>query len=242
MHYLLRFICCTLAVGAPRSIPLPACHPHAHVSFSPNVEFWRPQILRYVPSPAGGVDFWLAWAAKESGGNPCGYTSLRESGIFQLMPPDNTAQGGTTEAALRAACSGQSLARSLTEADIREQVVSFDRYLAYIIAYAKAKLAAAGANWPESSPDFWKMVKFVHVAPARIAPWLAAATAGLGHPPRSWAELVPYAGAANVPANWVANADEVGSHGRSNATIIMAAAVVVGAGVLYYLWKKRGRR
>lgn len=213
------------------------------MSFAPNVEFWRPQIQRLVSSPAGGIDFWLAWMSKESGGNPCGYTSLHESGPFQLMPPDNTSQGGTTEAALRAACSGQSLARSLTDADIREYVLSFERYLAYIITYAKAKLAAAGANWSESSPDFWKMVKFVHVAPARIAPWLAAATAGLGHPPRSWAELVPYASAANIPANWVANADEVGSYGRSNTTLIIAAAVAVGAGVLFYLWKKkRGRR
>jgi hypothetical protein len=201
---------------------------------------WRSQILRYVPSPAGGADYWLAWIKRESGGNPCSYTSLRESGLFQLMPPDNTARGGTTEALLRAACAaGQTQSRPLTDAEVREQMVSFSRYLAYITDRAREKLAAAGVTWSESSPDFWKMVKFQHTLPAPTATWLAAAKAGLGRPPRSWNELVPFAPQAGIPAKWVENASWVGSYGGGGEIPILIAALAAGAGLMYYLWRKR---
>ncbi|HET9061831.1 MAG TPA: hypothetical protein VFO62_00950 [Candidatus Binatia bacterium] len=196
-----------------------------------------------MPSPAGGVDFWLAWIQRESGGNPCSYTSLRESGLFQLMPPDNTGRGGTTEQLLRAACvaGSQSLSRSLNENDVREQMVSFQRYLAYITQRTRDKLAQVGASWSESSPDFWQLVKFQHTLPAPTVPWLQAATAALGRPPANWAELAPYASAAGVPAKWVENARWVGSYGTGGQIPVVIAALAVGSAVMYYLWRKRRR-
>lgn len=210
--------------------------------FPAAVEAWRKIILRYVPSPPGGVDFWLAWIQRESGGNPCSWTSLRESGLFQLMPPDNTGRGGTTEAALRTACVPESgkRARPLTEAEIREQMVSFERYLAYITKRTREKLAVVGAKWSESSPDFWQLVKFQHTLPAPTVPWLKAAASALGRPPQSWAEIAPYASVANIPAKWVENARWVGSFGRGQIPVMLVA--LTGAALLvYYVRKRQGR-
>lgn len=208
-------------------------------SFPASVEAWRPLIQRYVPSPAGGIDFWLAWIQRESGGNPCSYTSLRESGLFQLMPPDNTAKGGTTEAALRTACSGSTRTRSLSEAEVREQILSFDRYLRYITGRARDKLASVGASWNESSPDFWQLVKFQHTLPAPTVPWLQAAKAGIGRAPANWTELGPYAGTAGIPAKWVENARWVGSFGGGVQIPLVIAAIAGGSLLMYYLWRKR---
>lgn len=193
--------------------------------------------------PAGGVDFWLAWIQRESGGNPCSWTSLRESGLFQLMPPDNTARGGTTEQLLRAACvpNSGSLARSLVEADIREQMVSFQKYLAYITQRARDKLAAVGSSWSESSPDFWQMVKFQHTLPAPTVKWLSNAKAALGRPPQSWAEITPYAASAGIPAKWVENARWIGSYGGGGAIPVLFASLAAGSLLMYYLWRKRRR-
>lgn len=204
------------------------------------VEIWRPQILKYVSSPPGGVDYWLAWIQRESGGNPCSYTSLRESGLFQLEPPDNTDRGGTSEALLRAACgAGQTVARQLTEADIKEQMVSFERYLNYLIDQARKKLAAAGVSWSEDSPSFWSVVKLQHAYPAPTLGWLNSATAALGHPPADWAELrSTISGYATV----LNNAEAVGFYGSGGWQIPLAVAAVVGGGLLlYYLHKRRSR-
>lgn len=205
-----------------------------------SVEIWRPQILKYVGSPQGGADFWLAWIQRESGGNPCSYTSLRESGLFQLEPPDNTDRGGTSEALLRAACgSGQTVARALTAADIAEQMLSFQRYLAYLITQAKAKLAAAGVSWSEDSPSFWKLVKLQHAYPAPTLGWLNSATAALGHPPADWDELrSTISGYSSV----LDNAEWVGNFGSGGLQIPIAVAAVAGGGILLYYLLKRRRR
>lgn len=205
------------------------------------VERWRPHILRYVPIPAGGVDYWLAWIKKESGGNLCSYTLLRESGLFQLMPPDNTGKGGTSEAALRPACSGQTVTRAYSEAEIREQMVSFSRYLAYITERATEKLAAVGVPW-QGDQSFWSFVKLQHAYPSPTQAWLEIATRNLGHPPRDWAEFrraLPVTG--DLMGRVLANAEEVGFYGRGS-TLILMAALAGGLGLVYYLWKSRRRR
>ena len=211
------------------------------MSFPPAVELWRSQILRHVPNPAGGVDYWLAWLQKESGGNPCSYTSLRESGLFQLMPPDNTNRGGTTEAALRAACAGssQTPARSLTDADVREQMVSFERYLAYVTGRAQEKLTAAGVPWSSSTPSFWAFVKLQHAYPAPSQGWLQQATAALGRPPADWNEFrraVP--ATSDLMRRVLDNAQAVGFYGKGQIPIL-AIALVAGAGLVYYLARRR---
>lgn len=217
-------------------------HPHAAVTFPASVERWRNPILRYVPLPAGGIDYWLAWIKKESGGNPCSYTSLRESGLFQLMPPDNTNRGGTSEAALRAACgSGSTVARALTEAEVAEQMLSFQRYLSYITAQARMKLGAAGVPWVDG-PSFWSFVKLQHAYPAPSQGWLVTASSRLGRAPTDWKE---FRGALPVTSSLMervlANAEEVGYHASGMQIPIIAAAIVGGAAVLYYLYRRRHR-
>lgn len=208
--------------------------------FAPAVEQWRSLVSKY--GAPGGADFHLKWIEKESGGRPCAWTSLREAGPYQLMAGDNQRVAGTTEALLRAACvsGSSSQARELTAAEREELIRSGVAYVNWAINQARAKLKAAGANWSESSSDFGKMVKFQHVLPARTGPWLAAATAGLGRPPASWAELVPYAAAANIPANWVANADDVGAYWNGFGEIpVIVAALSVAALLVYYLRRRR---
>ena len=191
------------------------------------------------------MSFLLAWIQKESYGNPCSWTSLREAGIFQLMVGSNQSVAGTSEAALRAPCQAipsQSLAHSLTTAEADEQARSGVQYVRYCVTYARAKLLAAGCNWPEGSRDFGKMVMFVHILPGKITPWLAAATAGLGHPPRSWDELVTYAAGVGISDKWIQHADWIGDHwsgvGISTAAI---AAFAGGTLLLYYLYRRSRR-
>jgi hypothetical protein len=186
---------------------------------------WSPILDKY--GSAYPRAFLYAWIKKESDGNPCSYTSLRESGIFQLMPPGNTSQGGTSEAALRAACVAgtQKLSRPLTPAEADEQVRSGITYLDYAKAYARQYV-----NWPESNPDFWKMVKMVHVAPARVKQYAPGA--------KSWAEFRARATAGgDTPASWLDNAEEVGAFGVGGGTAGTVAVVVLVATVtaLIYL-------
>ena len=185
-------------------------------SWPESVDQWRDLVNKY----AGGipVDFLLAWISRESAGNPCSYTSLHESGIFQLMPPDNTNQGGTTEAALRAACVGstQTLARPLTDDENDEQVRSGVQY----VNYARGVVHTVLPDWDESDPDFWRMVKMVHVAPARVLQY--------GPGSSSWSDFVARA-SGSTPTSWTDNADWVGSYGVGGGGISATAADAVAA-------------
>lgn len=201
----------------------------AAFTFPTAVSRWAPLVQRY----AGGIPlpFLLAWIQKESNGNPCSYTTLRESGIFQLMWGSNLNEGGTTEDALRAACIGttQSASRPLTTAELEEQVRSGVKYVNYARDYARRYV-----NWPESSTDFWKLVKMVHVAPARVKQYAPGAT--------SWADFRARAAAGgNTPAHWLDNADWVGGHGigGGGGTAMLVLVGLAAIGAVFYL---RGRR
>lgn len=197
--------------------------------FPVSVLRWSPLLDKY-----GGAyprNFLYSWIKKESDGNPCSYTTLRESGIFQLMPPGNTTEGGTSEAALRAACvaSTQQLARPLTAAENDEQVRSGIRYLDYAKGYARQYV-----DWPESSPDFWRMVKMVHVAPARVKQYAPGT--------KNWAEFRARAAAGgNTPASWLDNAEEVGSYGAGFSGGSAVVAVLVGLATVAALFYLRSR-
>ena len=199
------------------------------------ISIWPASVLRWTPllqKHAGSIPipFLYAWLKKESDGNPCSYTTLRESGIFQLMPPGNTSQGGTSEAALRAACTGstQQASRQLTAEEAEEQVRSGIQYLNYARSYARQYV-----NWPESNPDFWRLVKMVHVAPARVKQYAPGAS--------SWAEFRARAAAGgNTPAHWLDNAEWVGSYGVTGAGRIALVLVGLAAvGALFYLRSRR---
>ena len=188
--------------------------------FDASVERWRSRVA----AAAGDlpVDFLLAWIQRESDGNPCSYTSMHESGIFQLMPPDNMITGGTTEAALRPACSGQSATRSFTNAELDEQVRSGIRYVRAMRDVVRKKLAKTGVNWSESSPDFWRVVKLQHAYPGPTEAWLAGARAALGRAPATWAEMrSTISGYATVlnNAEWVGGFGGGGGSASSGSTV-----------------------
>lgn len=205
--------------------------------FHDSVEYWRSLVEKYAGSIP--VPFLLAWMQRESDGNPCSYTTMRESGLFQLMPPDNTDQGGTTEAALRAACVGstQQTSRDLTDDEKNEQIRSGVQYVNVMRDRAHAKLRAAGLDWSESSPDFWRMVKLQHAYPGPTATWLTAATTKLGRPPATWDE---FRSAINGYATVLDNAEWVGGYGiggGTNTTALLALGGLALAGFL--LWRSR---
>jgi hypothetical protein len=213
----------------------------------PSVEQWRDLVSQMAGDIP--VDFLMAWIACESGGNPCSYTSLGESGIFQLMPPDNTNTAGTTVAALRAMCIGatQKASRAATDDEKYEQVRSGIQYVNAMRAAAHRKLDAAGVDWPETSGDFWRFVKLQHAYPGPSAGWLAAATAQLGHPPESWAEM-----RSTIPGGYqgvLDNAEWVGGFGEGGGSVLdtftsSPEAMIwwAGLGLLAYWAVKRAGR
>ena len=192
------------------------------------VEQWRPLLEKY----AGGIpiEFLLAWISRESAGTPCSYTKYRESGIFQLMPPDNTDHGGTTEAALTVACDPDALARcragaggcntlpvrALTSDEADEQVRSGVQY----VNWARGVVHMAMPSLDESDPDFWRMVKMVHVLPGRVLQF--------GPGSSSWADFRARA-ASSTPANWLDNAEQVGAYGVGGGGIAATAQDAVAA-------------
>lgn len=213
----------------------------------PTVEQWRDLVTQMAGDLP--VEFLMAWIACESGGNPCSYTSMGESGIFQLMPPDNINTAGTTVAALRAACVGntQQASRALTDDEKYEQVRSGITYANAMRAVAHNKLAAAGVDWPEDNADFWRVVKLQHAYPGPTAGWLATATQQLGRPPASWAEMrstIPggFQGVLDN-AEWVGGFGEGGGSALSSLTSSPEALVWwVGLGALAYWAIKRANR
>lgn len=188
--------------------------------FRDSAEAWRSLVIQL----AGDLptDFMIAWIDTESGGNPCSYTSLRESGISQLMYPDNLNTANTTEAAQHpvppctAGIQTTASYSSLTPAQQNVQVQAMVTYVNAMRANAHAQLTAVGASWDESTGDFWKLVKMNHVAPATIPPALQAATNATGSPPADWATFSTYASGNGVPAAWLANANKVGAWGSSS--------------------------
>lgn len=184
--------------------------------FRSSVEAWRPLVTQFAAGKP--VDFLLRWIDKESGGNPCSFTKLRESGIIQL-DPSNQVTVGTNEATMHPIppCSaGVQTTKYLSNLTADQAYTQIDRGFAYIdwcIDYAREKLAAAGYNWDENSTSFWSMVKMVHVAPARIPVMLAQGLAcNAGTPPADWDALMFCGPFPNTPQSWTDNAGDVGSY------------------------------
>lgn len=227
-------------IGVPRRhLPLPRSLRglgDASSTFPASVEQWRPLLERYagnIPIP-----FLLAWIQRESAGNPCSWTSLRESGLFQLMYPDNLNTAGVTEEQLRAACvaNTQQLARALTPAEQEVQVASGIRYVRAMMAQAKSKLAAAGVPWGETDPSFWAVVKLQHAYPGPTLGWLTAAKAALGRAPRDFAE---FRSTINGYTSVLENAAWVGKFGVGGGGSALAPFLLAGgAALLYYLWER----
>ena len=225
----------------------------ATTGFNASVEQWRAD----VENQAGTlpVNFLLMWIQVESNGNPCSWTSLQEAGIFQLMPPDNIAQGGTTMAAQHpippCAAGTQTTAyrTSLSDDQAYEQVRGGIQYVNYCRKQADAQLALAGyagqPGWTDSDWSYWAMVKMWHVLPGRIPSMLQAGIAGNGGIPADWDAMAQYV--TNVPANWLDNARKVGIYGQGGGSVfnkqyIVYGGLAAGALLLLHLARKQSRR
>lgn len=157
--------------------------------------------------------FLLAWIAIESGGNACPVTSYGEAGIFQLMPPDNMTEAGTTADKLRDGCGTDG---GLTLAARVENIVSGVRYI-----NAQRAKVATWAPWASSSTvDYWRLVKMCHVAPAVVKSHGPSST--------SWDDFVSKASAAGVSSSWLENAAAVGAYGSSPLLTLGAKVAAVG--------------
>lgn len=244
----------------PRGRTLGAFGDVGQVAWPASVEQWRDLVTRY----AGGipVEFLLAWIKVESGGNPCDYTWLRESGIFQLMYPDNLAQAGVTEDALRTACdpaqaqqcisyrsdcNAQPI-RPLTDDESTLQVTSGIQYVNACRAYVDRFV-----NWSTRSADYWKMVKMVHVLPSPVAKFASSSA--------NWDDFYQKARAGGTPASFLDNAATVGAYGEGGGGILgtgipnpisavqnlgpagwLAIGGIALAGALVYRQRKHGGR
>lgn len=155
----------------------------------PAVESWR----GLVTEMANGipVEFLLNWIRVESGGNPCSVgIKGKEAGIAQTYHPDDDKYGATFSQ-LRAACDGDTskLARPLTDAERRLQVIVLVNYVTAAANTVRAQLLGAGATWVDAGPlsrDFWRMVKLRHALPAIPAYCLKAYRSAVGKPPPDW--------------------------------------------------------
>lgn len=147
--------------------------------------------------------FVAAWIAHESAGNPCSVgrpgalapgTSLPlETGIFQLMAPDNISAAGTTIPKMRAACIGitQQASRPLTTQEATEHMRAGLQFIRHCRSSLATYLASVGApQWTPSTPGYWCAVKLVHNVPATLRGCIQAAahTLGTGHP-ANWSEV-----------------------------------------------------
>ena len=191
------------------------------MSFIGTVEDWRD----LVTAQAGDVpvEYLLAWILRESNGSPCSWvTKTQEAGIFQLMPPDNIAQGGTTLAAMHpvppctAGVQTSKWFSDLTDAQANEQVRAGIQYVNYARSRVHQLLVQyGGQDWDENQ-DFWTMVKMYHNLPGVIPPGLTAAQSALGAPVQTWADFRQYAGSYN---KWLNYAEWIGAYAANGPTI-----------------------
>lgn len=161
------------------------------VEFPAPVEAWRSLIERKATGTDVPVDFLLTWVRYESYGNPCALgIPGKEAGIAQTYHPDDDRYGATFDE-LRAPCvpGKQERARALTSAEKDLQVGSLVALVKGARDATRAHMARAGVTWPESSPDFWKLVKLRHALPAWGANYLIPCGKDLGHPPATFAEF-----------------------------------------------------
>jgi len=154
----------------------------------PTLNDWRPLLVKH--GEGLPIDFLLAWIRHESAGNPCstGIANV-EAGIFQTFHPDDD-RFGLTFAQLRASCvvGKQTAARALTDDEADAQVRHGLAYVRAARDVARKQLAGVGADWPESSADFWMLVKLRHALPALGSSYLVAFKTANGHAPRNWNE------------------------------------------------------
>lgn len=155
-------------------------------TFRPAVEQYRSLVRRFgsdLPE-----DFVMASIDEESGGNPCslGIPGV-EAGIMQTYHPSDD-RFGATFSQLREMCSGSTQIRPMTPAEAELQVRVATNAIRAFRDAARSRLAAVGANWPESSTDFWNFVKLTHGLPAMQTDLLRQIASSLGRAPSSWNE------------------------------------------------------
>jgi hypothetical protein len=180
-HAALAIVAACLAVAAVADTP----------DFPAPVEAWRSRVEEKADGTGVPVDFLLMWVRVESYGNPCALgVKGHEAGIAQTWHPDDDRFGATYDE-LRAPCveDSQESARALTGDEKDLQVASLVAMVKNARDAARAQMARAGVTWPETSSDFWKLVKLRHALPAWGADYLRPCATALGHPPATFAEF-----------------------------------------------------
>jgi hypothetical protein len=205
--------------------------------FSPLVEFWRSYFEQSGTDLP--IEFILDWIQRESGGNPCSYTTYHESGILQLMPPHDTDAAGTTEDALRTMCipgTGQ-MAKpidQLSDEEIHEQVWSSIVYVNNKRALAHQLLHNVGTDWSESTANFWSLVKLLHSLPS-LTDYLPVAAQQLSRGPANWDEFIQFVPQSTKNDHWLKVSSDIGAYGagggksRAWVSVLLFGSLAVGA-------------
>lgn len=188
--------------------------------FGARVEALRGMANRAQAQTGIPAEFLLAWVSHESDGKLETTTRYNERGYFQIMGP--YVENGVAKT-LKDVEAGEVL--KLTTADTgvdpedttarlsRDSEFSFQQGVRLVQEYRKRvnKIAAQkGLNWPEG--DMWRLTKLYHEAPGVIRPFIDHATATLGYPPSTWAEMhkTIAAGLSSFETRRLANATAVG--------------------------------
>lgn len=207
--------------------------------FKGSVEDWRPLVTQLANGKP--VDFLLGWMNRESGGNPCDYTYLRESGVFQLEYPDNLTAGGTSEAGQHPSppciawsgpsscvkggpCPARTIAyySSLTPDQAYEQIRGGLQFIDYLVSKTDYELAQNGYTWDTTSSGYWTMVKMHHNWPAAIPNALMYAASKLGYAPPDWDSFrAAIEGTGLLPDSLMDDAESVGIYVGPDAPTIV---------------------
>ncbi len=156
-----------------------------------------------------------AWLAIESGGNACAVGNKttvvppanfpREIGLWQIYNPDDFKALGVNPSELCAYCvrplpgqpNPQKLLRQMTSAEIGRVMGVGMKLINLKRKDAEHYMTLAGVKWPDTSPDFWRMVKLPHALPSILNTGLGQVVKKLGRPPNNWAEFRSVYGTIN---------------------------------------------
>jgi hypothetical protein len=221
------------------------------MAFRLSAEAWRERVRKFNTSGLP-EDFLIAWIDHESGGNAASLGAATEVGIFQIDMQDGPRFGGSVETLHTnfAPYGKQTATRALTEAEKDLQVTTGLAMVRAYVERARSHANSVGADWPEGSSDFWKLVKWQHALPAYSLPLLQLYKTKNGRAPDTFDGWASWVNVQERPSfvstrywntggtgleKYFKNAQKVGAYGGGERLLGSWLPLVVIALVLYFM-------